>query len=147
MSEHQPDMRQLWRLTHDDTDDIDEELAIGAVLDAVRARATRAVVDTRGEGAPPCEVVAVQSQLMRVRAGHDVELDPVDDAQWELVRVWAPWSLRVTLHARDRWLASVDDCGASVRALLDAGEVAALADDGVVLELVGDRRRTRWWGR
>lgn len=134
---------QVWRLEHDD---VDEEFAIRVVLDSVRSRATRAVVDARGTGSPPADVAAAQAQLMRVRAGHDVELDPVDDAQWELVRAWAPWSLRVALDTHGRWLASVDDCGGDVRALLDSDDVSALAADGITLVQVGAPMK-KWWKR
>jgi len=130
-----------------------------AVLDLLQPRLDRVVVDAYSDfsDAQPDDVAEAERWLLARGAlrrpgdpGWAIELDPADAEHWAKLRLYAPWSINVDLHAESdpRPIATLHDCGYSVTAYLTQNEAAKLAEAVAVvapvlpLALLHARRRT-----
>jgi hypothetical protein len=114
-------------------------LACQAVLDVLRHRAMRVWIDAYSDYTDELPPVVVQAQDWlrekgRARGSGDpgmgIELDPLDDRSWDVVRTYASWSIHVELAAdADAYqvIACLHDCGYSVTAELTTEEAVEVS--------------------
>jgi len=130
-------------------------LACQTVLDVLRHRLTKVRIDAHSDYRDelPPEVARAQRWLRDVGrarghgdSGMDIEVDPADDSNWDVLRIYASWSINVELLTdRNRQIAQLHDCGYSVTAELTVDEVVQvtrkLADIAAVVPLVREREK------
>jgi len=116
--------------------------ACQAVLDIVKPRATRALVDayTDYRKMMPPEVQAAEAALHakgklqhKGDPGMNVKLDLSLVQDWDLLARYAPWSINIDLYDTNEEIAILHDCGHDISARLSPHEAtrlsAHLADD------------------
>ena len=133
--------------------------ACQAILDLLKPRATRAVLDAytdHRKPMPPDAEAAEDALWAKGKRQHkrdpgmNVELDLSDADDWDLLTRYAPWSINVDLYdATDDLIANFHDCGHDVTARLSADQATRLSHDLVgmlridTLEAFQARKRDR----
>jgi hypothetical protein len=120
----------------------DRDLAAHAcqsVLDLVKSKAARAVVDAytdHRKAMPPDASEAEEAlwatgkQQHKRDPGMNIEFDLSSADGWDLLNRYAPWSINVDLYdANDDLIANFHDCAHDVNALLSADEAVRLSDE------------------
>jgi len=152
--------RTCFAVDKDVVDRAEATVVCSAVLDLLRPRLDRVVIDAYSDyrDAQPDDVAEAERWLLAKGAlnrpgdpGWAIELDPADAEHWANLRRYAPWSINVNLCADPdpRPIATLHDCGYSVTAYLTPNEAANLAEAVVVvapvlpLALLHARRRAQ----
>ncbi|MDT9594243.1 hypothetical protein RDV89_14260 [Nocardioides zeae] len=132
-----PDAEEEWTCCLvepvDDTETSARAEAARAVLDLVRPELTTAMVDAYADDDLPAEVAAAQEAIRArsTRTGGNaymgLELDPGDEADWRLLRTYAPWSIRADLDGPDGAVCGMADGTQGLWAYVRSREVEGFA--------------------